>query len=168
DVCSSDLRLVQIDDDGSVVGGAFALAFLTVDARPGDPCGQGGGVELEVDAHALALGKAQPRVVPVRVDSGARRVLAGDLPEARAVEGEERLSLGRGDVGLAVEDLHVPHVLVLRRHVEVPGQGDLCARVGVELGGRVLAETGQPVELVRVVRVGQLAAVGDVEAVHAD
>src|SRR5690606_42141750 len=55
--------------------------FLAVDGRPRHARGQGGGVQLEVDAHALALGEAEPGVVPVGVDARSGRVLAGDLAE---------------------------------------------------------------------------------------
>src|SRR3954452_22034472 len=63
--CSESVRLVgEVDHDRSVIAGALALALLTVDERTGDPPGQCGGGEHEVDAHALAAGEAQLRVVP--------------------------------------------------------------------------------------------------------
>ena len=123
---------------------------------------------MEVDAHALALGEAEPRVVPVGVDARPGGVLAGDLAEPGAVERGERQPLGAGDVGLALEDLHVPHVLVERRDVPVAHERDLGVGVGDQFGGGVVTQSGQPLELVRVVGVGEFSAVGHVEAVDAD
>ena len=59
-------------------------------------------------------------------------------------------------------------VLVERRDVPVAHERDLGVGVGDQLGGGVVTQAGQPLELVRVVRVGQFTAVGHVEAVDAD
>src|SRR4029079_3229491 len=70
-----------------------------------------------------------------------------------------RRALGRGDVRVLGEGRHVEDVLVARGDVPVADQRGLV--VEPWLGG--VAQAGQPVELVDVVRVVGLAAVRHVE-----
>ena len=48
-----------------MVGCAFALTLFDVDESGGRLCREGGGGELEVDAHALIFEKAASFVIPV-------------------------------------------------------------------------------------------------------
>ena len=66
-------------------------------------------------------------------------------------------------MGGALEDAHVPHVLVQGSDVPVADQGDAGCGVG-EPAAALLGEVGQPLELVGVVRVGELAPIGYVQA----
>ena len=149
-----------------MVAGALALPLLAVDEGAGDPAGERGRPEHEVDPHALAAGEAQLRVVPVRVDAGARGVRPDDVGVPGLDDAPEGGPLGRGDVRGVGEDRHVPHVVVLRRDVPVADQGDLRRRVLGQPAGSRRPQGLEPLELVLQVRVGQRAAVGHVQAPH--
>ena len=107
--------------------------------------------------------EALPVVVPVGVDLRARRVRPHHVDVPVLEEARERRALRRGHVGVLRERRHVEDVVVLRRDVPVADQGGVLAEPAA--GG--VAQPGQPVELVDVVRVVDLAAVGHVERPHA-
>ena len=122
--------------------------------------------EREVDPHAAVLVEVAPAVVPVGeqavvVVDGAERV--HHAPFAEVCDG---LALGRGDVGRALERLHRPEVAVLRRDVEVAEHGQLIRGVGGR--GQPVAQTVEPQQLAVVELGADLAAVGHVDADHAD
>ena len=99
-------------------------------------------------------------VVPVGVVCDA---LARDLNPAVRGEGGEGLALGRRHVRGSLEGAHVPHVLIEGSDVPVADEGNQGARVG-EPAAALLGEVREPLQLVGVVRVRELAAVGDVQA----
>ena len=115
--------------------------------------------EHEVDAHAAVALEALTVVVPVGVDLGAGRVRTHDVGPPVVDEGLERRTLARSHVGAGRVDGRVEDVDVLGGDVPVADQRHVVAEPGP---GRRL-QLGQPVELVEVVGVVDLAAVGHVE-----
>ncbi len=71
-------------------------------------------------------------------------------------------------MGLALEQRRIPDVLVGGRDVPVADQRDLRVRIPVQPSDRIRVQLRQPLQLVRVVRIGELTAVGDVQAPDAD
>ena len=96
-VCGAAHR--HVHDDRGVVGGAGAGALVAVDEGAGDPLGQRGRAEHEVDAQAAVALEALPVVVPVGVDVRAGRVRPDHVDVPVVEEGLERRALGRRDVG---------------------------------------------------------------------
>ena len=148
-----------------MVGRALALALVPLDRGTRDgPRERGGGLD-EVDAHALVPREAQLLVVPV--GELLRDEPARHLGEAVLRERREGRTFGRGHVGGPGEELHGPHVLVLRGDVPVPHEGDPGLRLGPHPAAGRLPERRQPRQLVLVVGVGDLTPVRDVQAPHA-
>src|SRR6478735_9265615 len=158
--------VLQLDDHRSVVGRQLALALLPIDQGAGHPAGQLRAGQREVDPHAATFLERQLGVVPVGVDAGTGRERPHHVGESRVDQRAERLPLGRGDVrGVAVV-VDAPDVVVGRRDVEVTAEGDLRVRLIDQLLRGVIANRGQPLELVVVVRVADRPAVRHVQAPH--
>src|SRR5690606_22439931 len=157
---------VQVHDDRRVVGGALALALLAVHVGVGDRLGERLVAVDQVDAHAPALGEAQLAVVPVREGMLVLQGARDDVRQTGPAQGGEGGPLGGRDVGGALEAGPVVAVVVGRRHVVVAHHGERAA------AGRVTGDGGpqrlQPLELVDVVRVVHLPAVGHVHGPDAD
>ena len=123
-----------------------------------------GRAEHEVDAQAAVALEALPEVVPVGVDLGAGRVRPHHVDVPVVEERLEGRPLGGGHVRGRRELRHVEDVLVERGDVPVADQRGVPALPP----GRGLAEPAQPLELVDVVRVADLAAVGHVQRPQPD
>ena len=78
-------------------------------------------------------------------------------------EGSEGFALGGRHVRGALEGAHVPHVLVQGCDVPVADEGDAGPGI-LQPAAPLLGEVCQPLEFIGVVRVGEFAAVGHVQA----
>src|SRR5690606_35540251 len=136
---------VQVHDDRRVVGGALALALLTVHIGVGDRLGERLVAVDQVDADAPVLGEAQLAVVPVREGMLVLQGARDDVRQTGPAQGGEGGPLGGRDVGGALEGGPVVDVVVGRRHVVVAHHGERAT------AGRVTGDGGpqrlQPLEL---------------------
>ena len=140
----------EVDDHRGVIAGQRALAGVAVDDAPLDAIGDGLRGQHEIDAHAATLVEVATAVVPPRVHRAMPSDgSAHDVVEAAADDVGEGVALGLARVGGADERLGVVHVDVGRGDVEVAGDDHRIARPGDRVD--VLAEAGEPAELVLVV-----------------
>src|ERR1700733_1553861 len=115
----------QIYQDRRVVAGCLAFTLLPNDLRVGDPAGERGGGENEVDAHPLSLREPQLSVIPIGVDAGPRGERPYHIAELSVEDGVERVALRFRDMCVALKEFDAPDVIVDRCDVPVADQRNL-------------------------------------------
>ncbi len=73
-----------------------------------------------IDAHAEVFMKIAGAVVPPRVPTGFQVMQSVRIYESRAQKSREGLPLALGHVRTAMTRAGVPHIDIVRRHIEIP------------------------------------------------
>ena len=142
---------------GSFIAGALNQVYLCA----GYVLGKWGGSQLEIDAHAFVLLEAHALVIEVGIALVLREP-AGDLLEPGLFQHLECGALWLGDMRLAAEGFDVPYVFIARSNIEITGQEKFRLRIIF----RIVRQVIEKVQLVVIVAVRDLAAVGHVEGPH--
>ena len=150
-----------------MVAGLLALALVAVHEHELERLGRRRRGVDQVDPHPHPLVERAAPVVPPGVEPGTVEPRAEYVGEAEGHQPVQSIPLGDRHVRHPLEGSRLPDVTVVGRHVEVADHHHrLRGRVGV--GDQVVVEPAQPVQLVAVVVVVDLAPVGHVAGRHAD